>query len=126
MTVIIFGGTILHEYITEKRNKMEETKCECGANVSCECGPEEVVKDLEYWRLNAEEDYLHTPISVLRYIGELEKVSNEENLKKRLSKLDLVNPAHLQMTSNGHGEFPDGYKLTDKGVQYIIDKLSNK
>jgi hypothetical protein len=27
------------------------------------------------------------------------------------------------MTSNGHGEFPDGYKLTDKGVQYIIDKL---
>jgi hypothetical protein len=102
---------------------MEETKCECGANVSCECGPEEVVKDLEYWKLNAEEDYLHTPISVLRYISELEKVSNEENLKKRLSKLDLVNPAHLQMTSNGHGEFPDGYKLTDKGVQYIIDKL---
>jgi hypothetical protein len=44
---------------------MEETKCECG--------PEEVVKDLGYWRLNAEEDYLHTPISVLRYIGELEK-----------------------------------------------------
>ena len=52
---------------------MEETKCECGANVSCECGPEEVVKDLEYWRLNAEEDYITTPISVLRYIGELEK-----------------------------------------------------
>jgi hypothetical protein len=24
MTVIIFGGTILHEYITEKRNKIEE------------------------------------------------------------------------------------------------------
>ena len=105
---------------------MEETRCECGANVSCKCEPEEVVKDLEYWRLNAEEDYLTTPISVLRYIGELEKVSNEENLKKRLSKLDLVNPSHLQMTSNGHGEFPDGYKLTDKGVQYIIDKLSNK
>jgi len=117
---------------------MEETRCECGANVSCKCEPKEEqytdglemgqipVKDLEYWRLNAEEDYITTPISVLRYIGELEKVSNEENLKKRLSKLDLVNPAHLQMTSNGHGEFPDGYKLTDKGVQYIIDKLSNK
>ena len=52
---------------------MEETKCECGANVSCECEPVEVVKDLEYWRLNAEEDYITTPISVLRYIGELEK-----------------------------------------------------
>jgi len=73
MVILIFGVTILHEYITEKRNKMEETKCACGTNVSCECEPVEVVKDLEYWRLNAEEDYLHTPISVLRYIGELEK-----------------------------------------------------
>ena len=113
---------------------MEETKCECGANVSCKCEPVEVVKDLEYWRLNAEEDYLHTPISVLRYIGELEKVSNEKkegvekmiNQHRVLKHLTLVNPAHLQMTSNGHGEFPDGYQLTDKGVQYIIDKLSNK
>ena len=102
---------------------MEETKCECGANVSCECGPEEVVKDLGYWKNNAEEDYLHTPISVLRYISELEKVSDEEKLKKQLSKLDLVNPAHLQMTSNGYGEFPDGYKLTKEGVKYIIKKL---
>ena len=29
-------------------------------------------KDLEYWRNNAEEDYITTPISVLRYITELE------------------------------------------------------
>lgn len=29
-------------------------------------------KDLVYFRKNAEEDYLHTPISVLRYISELE------------------------------------------------------
>ena len=29
-------------------------------------------KDLNYWKANAEEDYLHTPISVLRYITELE------------------------------------------------------
>ena len=31
---------------------------------------------------------------------------------KVLKGLSLVNPLHLQMTSNGHGEFPDGYKLT--------------
>lgn len=30
-------------------------------------------KDLEHYRKNAEEDYLTTPISVLRYIGEMEK-----------------------------------------------------
>ena len=52
---------------------IEETKCECGANVSCECSPEEVVKDLGYWKTNAEEDYMTTPISVLRYISELER-----------------------------------------------------
>lgn len=28
-------------------------------------------KDLNYWRNNAEEDYIGTPISVLRYICEL-------------------------------------------------------
>lgn len=29
---------------------------------------------LEDWRVNAEEDYINTPISVLRYISELEKI----------------------------------------------------
>jgi len=31
-------------------------------------------KDLNYWKKNAEEDYMKVPISVLRYITELEKV----------------------------------------------------
>jgi len=31
------------------------------------------MKDLKYYKDNCEEDYLHTPISVLRYITELEK-----------------------------------------------------
>jgi hypothetical protein len=31
-------------------------------------------KDLDYWKANAEEDYMQVPISVLRYISELEKV----------------------------------------------------
>jgi hypothetical protein len=33
----------------------------------------EEVKDLAYWKVNAEEDYIKVPISVLRYISELEK-----------------------------------------------------
>ena len=45
---------------------------------------------------------------------------------KVLKDLTLVNPAHLQMTSNGHGEFPDGYKLTEKGIQYIIEQLNKE
>jgi hypothetical protein len=30
-------------------------------------------KDINYWKNNCEEDYMTTPISVLRYISELEK-----------------------------------------------------
>ena len=33
----------------------------------------EEAKDLTYWKKNAEEDYLKVPISVLRYITELEE-----------------------------------------------------
>ena len=32
------------------------------------------VKSLSYWQKNAEEDYMTTPISVLRYITELERI----------------------------------------------------
>ena len=31
-------------------------------------------KDLNYWKANAEEDYMQVPISVLKYITELEAV----------------------------------------------------
>jgi hypothetical protein len=45
---------------------------------------------------------------------------------KVLKGLYLINPAHLEMTSDGYGEFPDGYKLTDKGIQYIIKQLNKE
>jgi len=38
----------------------------------------EGVKDLNYWKKNAEEDYKSVPISVLRYITELEKLQPSE------------------------------------------------
>ena len=65
----------------------------------------------------------------------LEDVFNDEKREgvkkiidqhKVLKNLSLVNPVHLQMTSNGHGEFPDGYKLTEKGIQYIIEQLNKE
>lgn len=36
--------------------------------------PKQETKTITYWKDNCEEDYLHTPISVLRYISELEKL----------------------------------------------------
>jgi hypothetical protein len=55
-----------------------------------------------------------------------EGVKRVINQHKVLKGLSLINPLHLQMTSNGHGEFPDGYKLTEKGVQYIIEQLNKE
>ncbi len=37
-------------------------------------GIKEQNKDLNYWKNNAEEDYMKVPISVLRYISELEEL----------------------------------------------------
>lgn len=39
-------------------------------------------KDLNYWKKNAEEDYMTVPISVLRYITELEKAVDGGNSDK--------------------------------------------
>jgi hypothetical protein len=68
------------------KNGLCDGKDECWYN-GCQCQGERIkipkeetkqetleeVKDLNYWRNNAEEDYLKVPISVLRYISELEK-----------------------------------------------------
>jgi hypothetical protein len=55
-----------------------------------------------------------------------EKVKRVILQHKVLQGLSLINPLHLQMTDNGHGEFPDGYKLTEKGIQYIIEELNKE
>lgn len=38
-------------------------------------------KDLEYWKHNAEDNYDQVPISVLRYIRELEKFAKKISVK---------------------------------------------
>jgi hypothetical protein len=50
-----------------------------------------MTKNLAYWKNNAEEDYIFTPISVLRYITELEKqqerMYSEEEVENIIYKL---------------------------------------
>ena len=45
-------------------------------------------KDLKYWKDNCKDDYLHTPISVLKYISKLEEenVINVKNVKLSKTK----------------------------------------
>lgn len=45
-------------------------------------------KDLAYWKANAEENYLTTPISVLRYITVLENQKAPEMLEMLKKVLD--------------------------------------
>ena len=44
-------------------------------------------KTIEHWKNNAEEDYITTPISVLRYITELEKEVLKTNKKQTMKKI---------------------------------------
>ena len=55
-----------------------------------------------------------------------EQMYSEEELKKVLTEVILINPSHLSLLRNGYGEFPDSYKLTENGVNYIIEQLKNK
>jgi hypothetical protein len=60
-------------------------------------------KALEYYRQNAEEDYMKVPISVLRYISELEKtfedkkekIYTEEDMRKAIEYGESIYQAHL-------------------------------
>ena len=57
-----------------------------------------------------------------RYRNKKMKYTLEEVIKE-LKEIQLVNPYHMEMVSNGHGEYPDGYKLTEKGAQRLKETL---
>jgi hypothetical protein len=78
-------------YLTKECRSIEEPKKETL----------EEVKDLAYWKANAEEDYIKVPISVLRYISELEKRSySEEEVLAMLKELEIecvINPRRTEI-----------------------------
>lgn len=49
------------------------------------------MKDLDYYKKNAEEDYRTTPISVLRYITELEGSAPSELLERYNESVEALN-----------------------------------
>lgn len=79
------------------------------------------MKDLKYWRENAEEDYMKVPISVLRYISELEK--NKTELQDRLNACHTV----MDETSGNLLEwFPDDTKDSDMYLNLIGELAENE
>lgn len=85
------------------------------------------MKDLKYYKDNCEEDYLHTPISVLRYITELEKeveskpliidsvVFNEADKDAHTITLELNKPVRSKLSD-----------WTDKSEVELCDKNENR
>jgi len=47
-------------------------------------------------------------------------------MKKELEELELICPLHLDLIFDGYGEFPDGYKLTEEGVEAILKIINDK
>lgn len=86
---------------------------------------EEQVKDLNYWKNNAEEDYLTTPISVLKYISELEKLTLIELLSdEKIYELMNIIPfsKHVGDESFNNGQ-RKGFEL---GIKYIRHQILNQ
>lgn len=54
--------------------------------------------------------------------------ASENNLLKNkimanLKNIMLINPLHIELVSDGFGEFPNGYKLTEEGANFIKNTL---
>jgi hypothetical protein len=59
--------------------------------------------------------------------GEIvEKGYSEEEVRKSLLDIVLVNPAHISLLRSGYGQFPDTFELTEKGVDYIVEQFKKK
>jgi len=94
---------------------------------------EEQVKDLNYWKNNAEEDYLTTPISVLKYISELEKLTlielpSDEEIEKLIEHLfeptlnKFGEPKTQIVGQNPHG-FNKFKKAFTKGYRAALNQI---
>ena len=96
----------------------------------CDCKPKQESKQTDWefeissgyygYRNKITGDWIYES-EYLKIFGE----PKEKTFEEILSKMSLVSK-HLTMTSDGHGEFPDGFMLTEEGVKYIVKQLKNK
>ena len=72
---------------------------------------EEQVNRLKYWKNNAEEDYITTPISVLKYISELEK----------LTPIELPSDEEIKGYSDRYSTMHED--VSDKLGKYLVSAI---
>jgi hypothetical protein len=74
----------------------------------------EEVRDLAYYKANAEEDYLAVPISVLRYISQLEQQ------ERSYSKEDMIN--FVEFVSQYYADD----SMENSSIYELLEKFKNK
>jgi hypothetical protein len=83
-------------------------------------------KDLSYWEKNAEENYMTTPISVLRYITELENALEDKEEKEESIQIlkEAKEQATKQKTLEGAAEdFANLKKWMDGGASEWVQRI---
>ena len=85
-------------------------------------------KDLNYWKANAEEDYKQVPISVLRYITELETAVKNCSIPVVMPSLESESKTKddmlLEILSPLGTEIPDPTGEYADLFAYLYDKIS--
>ena len=74
----------------------------------------EEAKDLNYWKNNAEEDYLKVPISVLRYITELEKQQERSYSEEEVLDILLLSYSSISDRSLAGADLRNWFKQFKK------------
>ena len=77
---------------------------------------EEQVNRLKYWKNNAEEDYLTTPISVLKYISELEK----------LTPIELPSDEEISIEASNRHYGTNFKHVFASGAKWVREKILNQ
>jgi hypothetical protein len=49
-----------------------------------------------------------------------------EEIIDELQKLTIYDPGHIELKSNGYGEFPNGYQLTKNGANKLKEVLNKR
>ena len=50
----------------------------------------------------------------------------KEILREKLKNISLGYPPHIELKADGHGYFPDSYKLTDQGIEHILSTIEEE
>lgn len=86
-------------------------------------------KDLDYYRKNAEEDYLTTPISVLRYISEMEAALRQPPVSGALPSIDPLDDEDSEIHKIGReiAEMSDEeFEANCKAISDMLSKSKSK